>query len=304
MVSIKYTRLGVENMTGSRLNFLLPFLCLTLSLIYPAAAAEGVKNGLSLAVHGAFPSLFPAFVLSGLFTAFLPTNSTRSALVTPFFLGLLCGFPVGARCLSSLVKEGKITKEKASRLLPFISGASPSFLLSFCTITLFPDKKAGLLLLVMQGAAFSLFFLLFFRKELMKKKEKSITKIKTPPLATALPTALKNAVNSFLYVGACIVFFSFFLSILKAVFPLGALATAIASLLLELTSGVKSLAMISDAIKLPLCAFGIGWNGFSVHLQTAGITSEANISLKFYFLYKVLFAILFFLFTQILQNLL
>ena len=291
-------------MTKAKLNFLLPMLCLILSLTFPVAAAEGVKNGLSLTVHGAFPSLFPAFVLSGLFTAMLPVNNTRSALVIPFFLGLLCGFPIGAKCLSSLVKEGKITKEKAALLLPFISGASPAFLLSFCTVTLFSDKKESLMLFLMQGITFSLFFFLFFRKDLAKKDENPFAACQTPPLSSALPTALKDAANAFLYVGACIIFFSFFLSVLKSVFTLSTFTSSVLSIILELTSGVKSLSLIRAELKLPLCAFAIGWNGFSVHLQTAGITAEANIPLKFYYLFKLLLGVLFFLFAQFLQNLL
>ena len=291
-------------MTKRNYYFLLPLLCLILSLSFPRACMEGVKEGLSLSVNFAFPTLFPAFVLSGLFTRTLSGKSSQSALVTPFLLGLLCGFPIGAKSVCSLVKEKKLTREKASRLLPFVSGASPGFLISYCGISLFSNHKKGLFLYLLQSFFLLFFFLLFFEKDLLKNEEKRRDSGQNTPFLSFVPVAVSEGINAFLYVLACIVFFSFLFALLCAILPLSPLKKVRLSLFTELTGGVKNLSFVKENLRLPLCALGVGWNGLSVHLQTLGLIREEGISPKIYFLWKAIFAVLFFLSTLFLQKVL
>ena len=291
-------------MTKRNYYFLLPLTCLILSLSFPRACMEGVKDGLSLAINFAFPSLFPAFVLSGLFIRTLSGKSEKSALIIPFLLGLICGFPIGAKSICSLVQEGKLTRKKAAQLLPLTSGASPGFLISYCGITLFSNHKKGLFLYFLQSFFLLVFFLLFFGKDLFKKGKKDWNSGVKPHFISLIPKAVSDGINAFFYVSACIVFFSFLLSLLFAILPLSPLAKVLLSLFLELTGGAKNLCLIQENLRLPLCAFGIGWNGFSVHLQTLGLILEKEISPKFYFLMKGIFSLLFFVSTLFLQKVL
>ena len=291
-------------MTKNTLKILFPFLCLLLSLLFPKACMEGVEKGLDLALYSAFPALFPALVLSGVLSRIIGAKSKKSALLTPFFLGLVCGFPIGAKTVCSLLKERKVSPKKASLLLPFISGASPSFLISFCGITLFSDAKKGLVLYLLQSAFFLISFLIFFGKDLFKKEEKSLSSKDSPPFKFIIPKALSEGMSAFLYISSCIVFFSFLSSLCLSLFSLSPVLQSLLSLFLELTGGVKSLVFLPKNLIFPLCALGVGWNGFSVHLQTLGLISEEGISPKPYLFGKAVFALLFFLSALFLQKLL
>lgn len=291
-------------MTKKILKFLFPFLCLLLSLFFPTPCVLGVKKGLEIAFKNALPALFPSLVLAGMLSQTLPSSNRKSVLLTPFFLGLLCGFPVGAKCISSLVKEKKLSQEKAARLLPFVSGASPVFLISFCGITLFSDSKKGLFLYIFQSIFLLIFFLFFFWKDLTTKEKETFSSPGSPSLFLLIPKAISSGMTSFLYIAACIIFFSFLSELFLSLFSFSAVFAAIFTLFLELTSGVKSLIFTPKKFLFPLCALGCGWNGMSVHLQTLGIISEERISPAFYFLWKGIFALLFFLSALFLQKVL
>lgn len=291
-------------MTKKTLFFLFPLLCLLLSLAFPAESAQGVKTGLDLALSGALPALFPGLVLSGILSKTISPKSEKAPLILPFILGLICGFPVGAKTVCSFVKDKKIEKEKAEKLLPFVSGASPNFLISFCSIALFTDSRKGLLLYFMQSAILSISFLLFFSKDLFKKEEKTKKASESCHFFSLLPKAISDGMSSFIYISACIIFFSFFISLISSLLSLSPFWKALLSLILELTGGVKSLSLFPQNLAFPLCAFGVGFNGFSVHLQTLGLISEEKLSAKWYFYGKVIFALLFFLFALFLQKLL
>lgn len=71
---------------------------------------------------------------------------------------------------------------------------------------------------------------------------------------------------------------------------------------IEVTNGisfVSNISYISTNLKIIICSFILGFGGFSVLLQVLSITSKANISIKPYFLGKLLQAILAAIYTYI-----
>lgn len=291
-------------MTKSKRIFLLfPLFLFFLCLLFPAVCARGVEKGLSLSVHSALPALFPALVLSRMITFLWGKESGKKALLAPFFLGLLCGFPVGAMAASSLYEEGAITKKEAERLLFFSSQAGPAFLIGFCGIRIFQSAAVGRLLFLLQSflAAFFLFF--FFGKRLTKKEEAKKS-APTPSLSDIVTSSLREAGQSFLYIASCIVFFSFLLELIFYLFPLSAISRAFLSLFLEFTSGCLALTDLPRNSALLFLAAGCGWNGLSVHLQVLSYLSKAHLSAKNYFFGKLTFTLLMPLGMLFLQKLL
>ena len=291
-------------MTKSKLNLLFPFLCLFLSLSFPAACASGVKNGLSISIGSALPALFPSLVLSSLLTGQKSFLQNKRFLL-PYVLGLFCGFPVGASTVATLVREGEISAKDGEKLLFFCNNASPAFLISYCGGVILKNPKLGLFLYLMQCAlsTLCLFFCFgrrLFSKEPKKQKDRNFIHSK----ALDFPSALKNGMNSFIYIMSCMIFFSFLSELIRTLFSLNRYAFSVVGSFLELCGGLKLLHHFQPKFLFPLCALACGWGGLSVHLQTAGILEESKIGIKSHVLGKLFFSVTLCAFALFLQKLL
>ena len=291
-------------MTKFKLNLLFPLICLTLSLLFPAACMQGVKNGLSLSLYGALPSLFPSLVLSAILTkqkGFCP----KKPYLIPFFLGLFCGFPVGAASVSALVREGTLSRKDGEKLLFFCNNAGPAFLISYCGGSILQDPRKGLFLYLLQCAISSFCLFLSFGKHLFHKDAAAESKEGFHgSAASVFPSALRDGMNSFLYIMSCIIFFSFLSELISSLLSLRSFPRAVLGIFLELCGGLKLLQKIPSPLAFPLCALACGWGGLSVHLQTAGILQESKIGIKYHLPGKIFFAAALFSLTLFLQKLL
>lgn len=291
-------------MTKYKLNLLFPLLCLLLSLLFPVACTRGVQNGLSLSLHSALPALFPSLVLSSLLTKQKSFFRNKRFLL-PFFLGLICGFPVGASAVSSLVQNEEISKKDAEKLLFFCNNASPAFLISYCGSVILKKPKLGLILYLFQCALSTLCLFFCFGKKLFTKEsnaQNQLDFLHTAPLD--FPTALKNGANSFLYIMSCIIFFSFLSELLRSLFSLKSFSFACLGIFLELCGGLNHLQIFPSEFLFPLCGLACGWGGLAVHLQTMGILEGSKIGIKWHLAGKLFFSAVLFSLALFLQKLL
>ena len=114
-------------------------------LYFPREASEGALSGLILSFKTVLPALFPYFVLSGLAvrlgTAGIPGRPFGRIMERLFhlpggcapalLLGLLGGYPVGARTGAELYASGRCSRSELSRLLSFCCNGGPGFILGF-----------------------------------------------------------------------------------------------------------------------------------------------------------------------------
>ena len=119
-----------------------------LLLLYPEEVKSGALDGLFLWYNSVVPILLPFLILSNLIigtdslSVFLrPLSSIQkhnpffpSPLFYPIFLGLFCGFPMGAKIIADLIRSRAITPKQGRMLLPVVSQASPMFLAGFVGI--------------------------------------------------------------------------------------------------------------------------------------------------------------------------
>ncbi|MBR2615087.1 MAG: hypothetical protein IKC69_00200 [Clostridia bacterium] len=270
--------------------FLFPMLILILSLLYPAASARGVREGLRLVTDAALGALFPALVLSRLLCACLGRAGGRTGLFLPLLLGLVSGLPVGAVAATDLARRGVIRKGEAERMLFFCNNPGPAFLVGYCGKQIFGSERIGWLLFGAQSALAILSFFFFFYKELSAKREVS-ARSPSPPLSRLLTESIREAGSAFFYLACCILFFSFLTRLVCTVGGLAGTGYALTALFFECTGGVGALKALPRTLALPLCGAGVGWAGLSVHFQTLGVLSEASLSPRYYFAGKAFFAL-------------
>src|SRR5699024_9602966 len=106
---------------------------------------------------GLVPSLFPFLVLAS-FLARSPAGDVLGRLLTPLLrwgfrlpaccggtvlLGLLGGYPAGARGISLLLAQGRLTQSQAARALGFCVNPGAAFLVTYVGGGLLGDASLG-----------------------------------------------------------------------------------------------------------------------------------------------------------------
>ena len=101
------------------------------------------KNGLNLWFQAVVPSLLPFFIACELLSNtniidFLgiklkkimrPIFNVPGEGAFPFIMGIISGYPVGAKIATNLRKDNLCTKEEAERLLTFTNNSGPLFII-------------------------------------------------------------------------------------------------------------------------------------------------------------------------------
>ncbi len=132
-----------------------------LLVIFSESNLIATKHSLELWAFTVVPSLFPFFVITNLLAqtkvvSFIGKFFDR--LMKPLFnvpgiggfafvMGLISGYPVGAKIVSDFRNQNLVSKDEGERLLAFTNNSGPLFILSSVGIGLFGNIRIGLLLL-------------------------------------------------------------------------------------------------------------------------------------------------------------
>lgn len=309
-------------------------------VVFSRTNLSAATNGLTLWATCVVPSLFPFFVITNLlshtkivaFTGKLLDKLMRPIFNVPgiggfaFVMGLISGYPVGAKVVSDFRENGLVSKDEGERMLAFTNNSGPLFILSSVGIGLFGDTKTGLLLLcthILSCITVGIILGKFSRKsddefrirkklELQKLKDDRISKssnnITLKNLGEVLGNSINSAISTILMIGGFVVIFSVIISILnttntleffsKFLNPVLAFfgfdlefAKPLLSGVIELTNGVNLISTIhikEISQNIILCAFLLGFGGFSVLLQVFSIIAKTDLSIKKYFIGKLL----------------
>lgn len=279
------------------LLFLLLGLFALSLLLFPTESAQAARQGLSLCLETVLPSLFPFFVLSSLCISTGAAAAFGRALepvMRPLFglsgagagalaLGLTGGYPVGARSVAELYRDGALSRQEAERLLAFCNNAGPGFVMGICGGAVFHSTRAGLYLYLTHVAAAVLTGILLRRKQPLRLRTAEQRKRNPAPrrLAAAFPAAVRDSFAAAWSVCGYVVIFAVLLRFATAALPGAALLPG----LLELTNAVLSLT--PDRQGFVACAVLLGWGGLSVHAQTLSVLEDSGLSANTYFLGKI-----------------
>lgn len=298
-------------------------------LIFSNANLSSAKAGLSLWANSVVPSLLPFFIATELLgytnvVSFLgkllnklmrPLFNVPGEGAFPFIMGIISGYPMGAKIVSNFKKQGICTNEEAERLIAFTNNSGPLFIIGTVGIGLFKDTNTGILLFITHILACLTVGFIFRFWKLSKRFEtkgdrplSSHQAVSISNLGEVLATSIMNAINTIFLIGGFIVLFSVIISILEnsgildglahLIYPIlnifnvpASFANGIFTGLLELTNGVCSIANIANksiSRNIIICAFLLGFGGISIMLQILSITSKAKISIKPYIIGKLL----------------
>ena len=275
------------------------FLLFTCGLIvFSNSNLPAVKSGLKLWATSVVPSLFPFFVATELLmhtrlvsqignvlnSYMKPIFNVRGEGAFAFIMGIISGYPMGAKLATNFRKNNICSKEECERLLSFTNNSGPLFIIGTVGILMYGNTTIGILLFITHIlACITVGFIFRFWKrgnnscEYSTKKSSGILHILSDCFAPILQAF--NIDTSF--------------------------ASPLISGFLEITNGINSIANISNkkiSINLIFTAFLLGFGGISVLLQVLSITSKSNLSIKPYIYGKLLHGILASFYTYIFIN--
>lgn len=292
-------------------------------LRWPQEVIEAGQQGLTLCASTLIPSLFPFFVLSSLLVslnltrypgrwlerAMKPLFGVSGSGASALLLGMVGGYPVGAKTVAELYGSGQCTKPEAQRLLLFCNNAGPAFFLGVVGGSILKSVKLGMLLWLCHMV--SALLLGWFAERLFPLRTSTVPRFSTAPCTKPAPSsailfvdAVKKSFLSVLNICAFVVLFGILLTLcrLAGLFDLLTVSCttvrsvdAVQSLFsgfIELSNGIASLPIRPLSLALPLAAFLLGWGGICVHCQTISVLAGSGLSVLPYLCAKLLHGLL------------
>lgn len=301
-------------------------------VIFSKTNLSAAKNGLVLWVNSIVPTLFPFFVATELlshtnFTYYLgkvlnkvmkPVFNVRGEGSFAFIMGIISGYPMGAKIAANFRENNICSKEECERLLSFTNNSGPLFIIGTVGISMFGNSTIGFLLLITHLlASITVGFIFRFWKynsDLKSNQHSSSipynNDISLSNLGGVIGNSITSSINTILLIGGFVVLFSVIISILQTSHLLDLACSCIEPLfnflhipanftsgfvsgILELTNGLSIICNIPEkklSINIIIASFLLGLGGLSILLQVWSTISKTDLSIKPYFYGKLLHA--------------
>ena len=308
-------------------------------VLFSKSNLSACKAGLLLWANSVVPSLLPFFIATELLSytnVIYIIGKLLNPIMRPIFnipgegsfaflMGIISGYPTGAKIVTNLREQEICTKEEAERMLSFTNNSGPLFIIGTVGITFFGNSLVGLLLLIthiLAGITVGIIFRFWkinssqsskvspYLKNIIQNRKEVVS---FNNLGDVLGKSILSAVKTVIMIGGFIVLFSVIISILKntnllnlvsqffyPIFKMFGITdfkfcSSFISGIVELTNGVMAISNIACkqiSINIILSAFLLGFGGFSVLLQVNSIIAKSDISIKPYFYGKLLHSII------------
>lgn len=242
------------------------------------------QDGIKLCLYTVIPSLFPFFVICGILNSniiginlpFLTYLNRRLSIPdgadSIFLLGILGGYPVGAKCIGDCYRNGTLNKAQAQQMLGFCSNCGPSFIFGICG-SLFTSSLVPFLLWCIQvlSAIMTAFYF---------SKGQADGKIALDTTSKSITQVLRSSISAIAEVCGWVILFRILLHLADRwlLWLLPDLPKYILYGFLELTNGCITLQNITyEPLRFLLCSAFLSFGGCCVILQTASVINGCGI---------------------------
>ena len=305
--------------------FCLFLICL---ILFSSSNLSATSNGLKLWANNVVPSLFPFLVATSLLSEtnivyyislaldrfMRPIFNVPGVGAFPLIMGIVSGYPVGAKIVSNLYENGSCTKDEAERLLCFTNNSGPLFIMGTVGISFYANSTIGLILLfthILASLTVGIILGLFskIKKHTPVKTSKSVNlrkgDLNLSDLGEILGNSILSSIKTILLIGGFVTIFSVVISILQKTKILILTSSIVSNAfgfnqdlvlgfltgIIEFTNGLNIISNIhlkSISINIILSSFILGFGGISITLQVLSIISKAKLSIKKYISGKLL----------------
>ncbi len=308
------------------------FLSFTICLIlFSNSNLSAAKSGLKLWANSIVPSLFPFFVATELLSHTNIINilgKSLNKIMKPLFnvrgegsfaliMGVISGYPVGAKIAAQFRENNICTKEECERLLSFTNNSGPLFIIGTIGISMFGNSTIGLVLFITHIlACFTVGILFRFWKYNNKSinttyfstENRKNNNVTFSSLGEIIGNSITNSISTIMMIGGFVVLFSVVISILNSSKILNVISLFLIPLfniiniptsfiipfltgIVEITNGINIISGIPIkmlSINIIFSAFLLGFGGISILLQVFSVISKTDLSIKPYIIGKLL----------------
>ena len=286
------------------LTCLLLFL-IALLIIYPNLCLKAAQDGLLLWFNKVLPSLLPFMIFINLL---VPLDGLKKMITAAdrftkriwrlpgysffaFLMGLLGSYPMGAKTVKTLYKEGKLSQSDAELTLCFSNNCGPLFIIATVGTAMFHSTTLGYFLLFVHILSALLMSICLTRFHQTPPDQHLINESRQdpPPFTTILNHGVMNAMDTILCVGGYIILFSVLLTLLTKTPLLAAITshlhlpdsfqawlTALIASLLEISNGsfVLSTLQPTNIYVIALVSSCINFGGLCIFCQTLYVLDD------------------------------
>lgn len=267
-------------------------LLLIFLLFHPQEGLIAARTGMNLWLNNLIPALLPFIILTGvlihtdgiekILAPFEPLFSTLLGVNVyggyVFLLGLLCGYPMGAKLASDMYESGKISRREAEYLTTYCNNASPAFIITYlgriCLKNAVSIPRLFLCLFLSDFICMMFFRFFVYRNHIQtfthnEKKETSAT----PLSGSILDVSIMNGFETITRLGGYILLFSILAGCISLYWPFSPVSRYILLGFTEITTG---LSLIADSglpftVRCILSAAAVAFGGMCILAQTRSI---------------------------------
>lgn len=313
-------------------------------IIFPEQALLASVHGLHTWWEIVFPSLLPFFIVAELLTSFgvvqffgvlfepimRPLFNVPGVGSFAWILGMVSGFPSGAKITVLLRERKEISQVEAERLLSFSNASSPLFIFGAIAVGFFHNVQLGIIIAISHYISNIIVGLMmkyykYDRREKSKKESFSIHNVlrkafsrmhrtrisETRPFGELIGDAVLSSIQTLLMIGGFIILFSVFTSLLHEIrvitfieffanpllsilqIPLEAIHALLTGFF-EITMGANAVSKTTVPLiwQIVLISSILGFNGFSIQAQVASLIAKTDIRFYPYFIARLSHAII------------
>lgn len=297
-----------------------------LMFLFPYSSYKGASSGLMLWFINVLPTLLPFIIVSNMMIRLNIAGKISGLLYPvigrlfrvspnacyPILIGFLSGLPMGAKAVADLSSENKIKLKEAHVLLGMCNNASPIFIMSYIAINQLkmPKIRIPLFVIIYGSSILSAIIYRIYQNHHNKMKhinsDMDISSVTTGSSYRSvkfsfdiLDKSIMNGFEVITKIGGFIILFSILAQIINEIGPSLSFYKATIMGILEITTGIDQVCKlhISGNIKIVLVSFLASFGGLSGLAQTKSVLGESRLSIKTYFLVKLLSAFIAILFS-------
>lgn len=274
-------------------------------MLFPQISIESTHRGLILCAESIIPSLFPYLVLTNIWCT-LGYNRAFSGkvdgLMRRFFhlpgaafsallVGSMGGFPAGAKMTADLYKDGELSKDDSEQVLMFCSNAGPAFILGVIGYGIFKNAFIGLILWMIHILGALLLGMLFRPESSVIRQSRSPQNNSENSFSATIVQSIYTAGLDTIRICTFIIFFSIVTGFLRTLLLKTGMHSSVTALALgsiEISGATLYLRDMAPETAFVASSVLLSWNGLCVHCQVSSILKEYRLSLKKYFLGKLM----------------
>lgn len=294
----------------------IPLIVFILMLIFPTLTKSGAYEGLTLWLYTIIPTLLPYMIISGIicyFNAFDIISNILFPATKRLFgitknanyclvVGFLCGYPMGSKVISDMLKNKHISLSEANYLLSFCNNISPSFLINYVGISILNNcynisniNINIIILIIFLSPILTSFIYRLLNRNILFNEEKDYS-LHTADIANYnfMDKCILNSFENIFKIGGYIIIFTIISTWIQSIKLINNEFCFILSSIFEITSGLNFLKTTNlnhfcgSIIVIGLCSFG----GICSIFQTYSMISNSPLKVSKYITYKIVNAIL------------